>query len=80
MVPMRGTTAIGCKIVGEVGVDTSIVWSRDSSKFRDGTYSYEGDYVQLGNVTLEDAGMYYCTAQGQERTTKTASIQVQVCL
>jgi len=78
MVPMRGTTAIGCKIVGEVGVDTSIVWSRDSSKFRDGTYSYEGDYVQLGNVTLEDAGMYYCTAQGQDRTTKTASIQVQV--
>ena len=80
MAPLRGSTSIGCKIIGDQGADTSIVWNRDSNKFRDGTYSYEGDYIELGNVTLEDAGLYYCTAQGPDGATKTASIQVQVCL
>ena len=62
MVPLRGSTTIGCKIIGDPGVHGSIVWSRDNNKFRDGTYSYEGDNIQLGNVTLEDSGYYYCTA------------------
>ena len=56
----------------------SIVWSRDNNKFRDGTYSFEGNNIQLGNITLEDSGYYYCTAQGPDGATKTASIQVQV--
>jgi len=32
----------------------------------------------LSNVTIEDAGYYYCTAQGPRGETKTSSIQVQV--
>ena len=79
-VPRRGSTSLGCTIVGEVGVEPTIVWTRDSHKFRDGSYSYQGEQIMLDRVTLQDAGLYYCTAQGPDGATKTASIQVQVCL
>ena len=60
-------------------MNSSIVWSRDNNKFRDtGTYSVEGDYITLANITLDDSGYYYCTAQGPDGETKTSSIQVQV--
>jgi len=78
MVPLRGSTHIGCKIVGDSGSKSGIVWSRDNNKFRDGSYSFDGESIQLGNISLEDAGYYYCTAQGPDGATKTASIQVQV--
>ena len=79
MVPLRGSTTIGCTIIGDPGMDATIVWSRDNNRFRDGSYSFEGDYIQLSKITLEDSGFYYCTTQGPDGETKTASIQVQVC-
>ena len=76
---MRGSTSFGCKIGGDMAAETNIVWSRDSRTFRDKSYSYEGDFITLDNVTLQDAGLYYCRAQSPDGTTKTASVQVQVC-
>ena len=78
MVPLRGSTNIGCKIIGEPGANSSIVWSRDNNQFRDGAYSVETGSISLGNITMEDSGYYYCTAQGPDGETKTSSIQVQV--
>ena len=78
MVPLRGSTTIGCKIIGDAGFNSKIVWSRDSLKFRDGSYSVESDSIHLENVAIEDAGYYYCRANGPDGQTKTSSIQVQV--
>ena len=42
------------------------------------SYQQTGSTVELDDVTIEDAGYYYCTAEGPDGTRKTASIQVKV--
>ena len=63
------------------GVDgqVEIEWNRDGGKFSStNSYNYNGDYIDLSDVTIQDAGYYYCTAQSPEGERKTASIQVKV--
>ena len=79
MIPLGGSTTLGCRIIGEAGSD-AIVWTRDNTKFQSGSYSQEGDTLQIENATLKESGYYYCAAQGVDGTTKAASIHVQVDL
>ena len=38
-------------------------WTREGTKFRDGSYTVIGDLtLPLVNVTMEDGGKYFCTA------------------
>ena len=75
-VPLRGQTRFGCKTSGD---KAEIQWTRDGGKFSStGSYNQEGDEVELTNVTIEDAGNYYCTAISPEGERKTASVQVKV--
>ena len=38
-------------------------WTREGTKFRDGSYTAIGDLtLPLVNVTMEDGGKYFCTA------------------
>lgn len=75
-VPLRGQTRFGCKTSGG---QAEIQWTRDGGKFSStGSYNHQGDQVELVNVTIEDAGYYYCTAISPEGERKTASVQVKV--
>ena len=77
LVPLRGSTTIGCRVLG--GVNSSLVWSRGSSaRFRTGSYSVQAHTITLPTIGLGDAGYYYCSATGPHNQTHTASIQVQV--
>ena len=78
MAPVRSNTTIGCRVIGEQGEKTRIMWSREGERFRDGSYSMEGDTITLDMVGVQDAGYYYCSATQKQGETKTASIQVQV--
>ena len=78
MAALRSDTTIGCRAIGEQGGNTSIVWTREGERFRDGSYSAEGDTITLESLEIKDAGYYYCSATGPEGQTKTSSIQVQV--
>lgn len=55
-----------CALQGENVPPTtngSVRWNREGSKFRDGSYTFNGDLqILLENVTKEDAGKYFCTA------------------
>ena len=75
-VPLRGETSLACRTIG---APAEIEWTRDGAVFS-GSESYRqtGSSVRLVNVTVQDAGYYYCTAQGPGGETKTASIQVKV--
>ena len=76
-VPLRGETTIACRTLG---ASAEIEWTRDGAVFSGSeTYRQTGREVHLVNVTIQDAGYYYCTAQGPDGQTKTASIQVKVC-
>ena len=73
---MRGETTIACRTLGTAA---EIEWTRDGAVFSGSeTYRQTGREVHLVNVTIQDAGYYYCTAQGPGGETKTASIQVKV--
>ena len=75
-VPLRGQTSLSCRTVG---ASAEIQWTRDGARFsRTESYRQTGSTVELENVTLEDAGYYYCTAEGPDGERKTASIQVKV--
>ena len=77
-VPLRGETSLACRTIGAPG-GTEIEWSRDGAVFSGSeTYRQTGSSIQLVNVSIQDAGYYYCTAQGPGGQTKTASIQVKV--
>ena len=48
-----------------------IRWNREGSKFRDGSYTFNGDLeLKFENVTRDDAGKYFCTATSSTGTTK----------
>ena len=75
-VPLRGETTIACRTLG---APAEIEWTRDGAVFSGSeTYRQTGREVHLVNVTIQDAGYYYCTARGPVGQTKTASIQVKV--
>lgn len=75
-VPLRGQTRFRCKTSGG---EAEIQWTRDGGKFSStGSYNHQGEEVELVNVTIEDAGNYYCTAISPEGERKTASVQVKV--
>ena len=75
-VPLRGETTIACRTLG---ASAEIEWTRDGAVFSGSeTYRQTGREVHLVNVTIQDAGYYYCTAQGPDGQKKTASIQVKV--
>ena len=80
MVPEGHTTSLGCRVSGYLGVDTGIVWHRRNAKFRDGTVLYQGNMIQLENVTEKDSGDYYCTIEDIQGEKKSGKIQVQVFL
>ena len=75
-VPLRGETTIACRTIG---ASAEISWTRDGAVFSGSEkYRQTGREVRLENVTIQDSGYYYCTAQGPGGQTKTASIQVKV--
>jgi len=75
-VPLRGHTRLGCSTTGG---QADIEWTRDGGKFSNNdSYNYQGDFLELADVTTQDAGYYYCTAVSPEGERKTASIQVKV--
>ena len=45
------------------GLFSLVRWTREGTKFRDGSYTVIGDLtLPLVNVTMEDGGKYFCTA------------------
>ncbi|XP_023324662.1 protein amalgam isoform X2 [Eurytemora carolleeae] len=77
MVPIHGATEFGCIVIGGSNSST-LSWSRDNIRFRDGSYSVSGSRLKLENVTLEDSGYYYCTTQDSNGVVKAASVHLQV--
>lgn len=77
VVPQGRNATFSCKVSGD-GLRESLTWTRDSSRFRDGSYSQAVETIILEDVRLEDAGYYYCTVTGPEDDTKAASLQLQV--
>ncbi len=73
-VPMDGMLTIEegrdvtleCALQGEnapQNTNGSVRWNREGSKFRDGSYTFNGDLqISLEDVTRDDAGKYFCTA------------------
>ena len=57
-----------CKVSGEdvlpsEEINGTVRWNREGTKFRDGSYTLIGDLtLPLVNITMEDAGKYFCTA------------------
>ena len=67
MVLEEGRDAVlKCVLQGEdvpENTDGSIRWNREGARFRDGSYTLNGDLeLLLENVTTSDAGKYFCTA------------------
>jgi len=75
-VPLNGGAEFGCTVIGEAV--SPISWSRDNTRFRDGSYTLVGGAVSLVNVTLEDSGYYYCTTTDADGAVKAAQIHLQV--
>ena len=61
-----GDVTLECALQGEhvpENVDGNVRWNRDGSKFRNGSYTLNGNLkIVIENVTKDDAGKYFCTA------------------